>query len=240
VKGDYRMAGVPGTGASIALGFEQPGGAVTGRLLPTGRPRDLLQTMMGDVEVSIVDAANPLVFVRARDLGLKGWELPVAVDSDPDLLARLESVRAAAAVKMGLASDPAEATRNSPSVPKVAFISPTTDYMMTSGMRMPASDIDLVARIMSMGRLHSTYAVTGAICTAGATKIAGTVMYDMITPESRASSRVRLGHPSGEITVDVELETGTPEPHYVCATVYRTARRIMEGFVYVPESLFVS
>jgi 2-methylaconitate cis-trans-isomerase PrpF len=240
VEGDHYIAGVPGTGASISLGFEQPGGAVSGRLLPTGRPRDMLQTKIGAVEVSIVDAANPLVFVRAQDLGLKGWELPVAVDSDPDLLARIESVRAAAAAKIGLVGDPAEATRSSPAVPKIAFVSPATEYTMTSGMKMLASDIDLVTRIMSMGKLHSSYAITGAICTAGAAKIAGTLVYDMIASERHAASEVRLGHPSGAVTVDVELETGTPESRYVCATVYRTARRIMDGVVYVPESLFGS
>jgi len=238
VEGDYRIAGVPGTGAKVSLEFERPGGAVTGRLLPTGRAQEVLETDAGPVTVSIVDAANPVVFVRAQDLGLKGTELPQEVDSDPELLARIESIRAAAAVRIGLARDPADATRNSPAVPKIAFVSPPADYVLTSGVKMPAEDVDLVARIMSMGKLHSAYAITGAICTAGAARLEGTVVHEMVPAQRRASTDVRIGHPSGAVEVGVQLDTRGPEPEYVCATVYRTARRIMEGFVYVPESLF--
>lgn len=236
VEGDYRIAGIPGTGARISLDFERPGGAVTGRLLPTGRVREMLPTENGPFEVSIVDAANPLVFVRAEDLGLKGGELPYQVDSDPELLARIESIRAAAAVRIGLAKDAADATRNSPAVPKIAFVSPPDDYLMTSGVKMPAGDIDLVARIMSMGKLHSAYAITGAICTAGAARLEGTIVHDMIPAERRASSGVRIGHPSGAVEVNVRLDTSGAGPEYLCATVYRTARRLLDGFVYVPVS----
>ncbi len=236
--GDYRIAGVPGAGARVSLDFDQPGGSVTGKLLPTGEPREILQTEFGALEVSIVDAANPVVFFRARDLGLGGCELPARVDSDRDLLARIENVRAAAAVKIGLARDIADATRNSPAVPKVAFVAPSAEYTMTSGVSMSVNEIDLVARIMSMGKLHSAYAVTGAICTAGAARIEGTVVHEMIAPARGNSTEVRIGHPGGSIAVNVNLTTRKGAPEYVCATVYRTARRIMDGFVYVPEALF--
>lgn len=237
VEGDYQIAGVPGTGARVALDFERPGGSVTGRLLPTGKAREVLETRFGPVEVSIVDAANPLVFVRARDLGLTGTELPGRVDSDAELLARIEAIRAAAAVRIGLATDPADATRNSPAVPKIAFVAPAADYAMTSGVKMAAGEIDFLARIMSMGRLHAAYAITGAVCTAGAAKIEGTVVQEMVSPARAASPEVRFGHPGGSVAVKVTMEAGAAEPAYVVATVYRTARRIMDGHVYVPAAL---
>jgi hypothetical protein len=238
VEGDYAIAGIPGTGARVSLEFHSPGGSVTGKLLPTGRPRDVVDTQFGSIEVSIVDAANPVVFLRAKDLGLRGWESPAVVDANPELLAKIESIRAAAAVKIGLAKNEADATKNSPAVPKIAFVSPAVDYAMTSGVRMPASEIDFVARIMSMGKLHSAYAITGAICTAGAAHIEGSVVHEMLSLRQRTASEVCLGHPSGSVAVDVNLRPGKGEPEYECATVYRTARRILDGFVYLPEAIF--
>lgn len=238
VDGEYCIAGVPGAGARVSLEFERPGGAVTGKFLPTGRAQEVLRTESGPVTVSIVDAANPVVFVRAQDLGLKGWELPAEVDSNADLLARIEDVRAAAAVTIGLTRDATDASRNSPAVPKIAFVSPPADHPLTSGVKIPGTDIDLVARIMSMGRLHSAYAITGAICTAGAARVEGTVVWEVIPVERRVSPEVRIGHPSGAVAVGVSVDSSGGEPEYLRATVHRTARRIMDGYVYVPERCF--
>ena len=114
VRGDFALDGVPGTGARIALDFLDPGGAVTGRLLPTGRAQDALEVSgLGTVTASLVDATNPMVFVRAKDLGLDGTERPEDLDGRPGLPARLEAIRAAAAVRMGLARTPEEASRTS-------------------------------------------------------------------------------------------------------------------------------
>ncbi len=237
VEGDFQIAGVPGSGALVSLDFEQPGGSVTGKLLPTGLAREVLQTRVGPVEVSIVDAANPLVFVRAKDLGLTGVELPSRVDSDPELLARLEAIRAAAAVRVGLAKDWDDATRNCPAVPKIAFVAPPADYTMTSGVRMAAADVDFLARIMSMGKLHAAYAITGAVCTAGAARIVGTLVHEMVAAGKSSDDEVCLGHPGGSVTAKVVMTGPAENPTYVVATVYRTARRIMDGFVYVPAEL---
>ncbi len=236
VEGDYEIAGIPGTGARVSLEFHRPGGSVTGKLLPTGRPVDVVDTLFGSIEVSIVDAANPVVFFQAQDLGLKGWELPSAIDSNPELLAKIENIRGAAAVKIGMAKDLADATKNSPAVPKIAFISPAVEYAMTSGVKMQASQIDFVARIMSMGKLHSAYAITGAICTAGAARIPGTIVNQMLG-SGRQGSEICLGHPSGSVAVDVNIRPAKGEPEYECATVYRTARRILDGFVYVSDAV---
>ena len=238
VDGDYQIAGVPGTGATVALDFQRPGGSVTGKLLPTGSPREMLDTRFGPVEVSIVDAANPLVFFRAADLGLTGTELPPRIDSDPDMLARIEAIRAAAAVRIGLAADWADAAKTSPAVPKIAFVAPPVDYVMTSGVKMSAGDVDFLARIMSMGKLHAAYAITGAVCTAGAAKIPGTVVHEVIPAGRAVGDEVTLGHPGGSVTVRAQMEGDAAGLSYVVATVYRTARRILDGQVYVPGSLF--
>lgn len=233
VKGDYAIASVPGTGARVALDFESPGGTRTGKLLPTGNPQDILETDTGPIIASLVDAANPLVFVRARDLGLSGTELPDQIESNVELMKRLEHIRAAAAVRMGLARDWADATQRVQSVPKIAFVSAPADYTISGGILISASEMDVVVRMLSMGIPHGAYPITGAVGTAGAARIAGTVVQEMVPPSQQHSPTVRLAHPSGTIQVraDVRIEEG--QFKYVCGTVYRTARRIMEGFVYI-------
>jgi methylitaconate Delta-isomerase len=237
VKGGYEISGIPGTGAKVALDFERPGGSVTGKLLPSGHVTDILQTSFGPIEVSIVDAANPLVFFRARDLGLTGKELPTRVDSDPALLARIEEIRGASAILVGMAKDLADATRNSPAVPKIAWVAPGSDYVTTAGDTIKAGDFDFLARIMSMGKLHASFAVTGAVCLAGAASIPGTVVNEMLPADKAAGSEICFGHPGGTLSVAAKMESGASGPEYVVGTVFRTARRIMDGFVYVDEAL---
>lgn len=229
VEGDYQIAGVPGTGARVALDFESPGGALTGKLFPTGK----LQEKIDAIDVTIIDAANPFVFVRARDLGLKGIELTNEIDSNGELAVRLENIRAIVAVKIGLAHDIAEASVKSPAIPKIALVSPPADYKMTSGIVMCADQVDVVSRMLSMGKVHGAYPTTGAIGTAGAARIEGTIVYEMIPPDQRALPEVRIGHVSGSIGVDATITRQGSEYQYVRGTVYRTARRIMDGYVYI-------
>lgn len=233
VEGDYAIASVPGNGARVALDFESPGGTRTGKLLPTGNPHDILETETGPIIASLVDAANPLVFVRARDLGLSGTELPDQIEANVELMKRLEHIRAAAAVQMGLARDWADATQRVQSVPKIAFVSAPANYTISGGILISASEMDVVVRMLSMGIPHGAYPITGAVGTAGAARITGTVVQEMVPPAQQHSPTVRLAHPSGTIQVraDVRIEEG--QFKYVCGTVYRTARRIMEGFVYI-------
>lgn len=234
VHGDFALDGVPGTGARIALDFLDPGGAGTGRLLPTGRPCDLLEVAgLGPVRASLVDATNPVVFVAAKDLGLEGIEGPDELDARADFLARIEAIRAAAAVRMGLATTPEEATRASPAVPKVAVVAPPAAYRSLAGARIEPSAIDLVARVVSMGRVHRAIALTAAMCLAVAVRVPGTLPHALAAPGPPGD--VRVGHPSGILPVAATVEQaadGTPVARVV--TVYRTARRLMEGFVLVP------
>ena len=230
VAGDAQVPGVPGTGAPVRLDFGE-GTSTLGRgVLPTGRPREALDVKGRSVEVSLVDAANPVVFVRAPDIGLRGTELPDELG--PDDLARLRAVRAAATVRLGLVDRPDEADVRSPAIPKVYAIAPPADYVDRTGRRIAATEIDVVGRGLSMGVPHAAYAGTVALCTGVAAAIPGTVVAEVGRPA--ATGRFRIGHPSGTIAVAVSVEPGPGGPVVRRAALERTARRIMDGTVYVP------
>jgi 2-methylaconitate cis-trans-isomerase PrpF len=219
VEGDFELPGVPGRGARIALDFLDPGGAVSGRLLPTGRARD----SVGGIEASLVDATNPVVFVRARDLGLSGAETPQAIDADRALGARLEAIRVEAAGLMGIPGSAA--------VPKIALVAPAGAFTALDGRAYGPDDIDLRARVMSMGNCHRAFALTAAMCLAVAARIPGTLVHEC----ARAGSGdLRLGHPSGATPIAASVVTRDGAAWAERVTVYRTARRLMEGFVRVP------
>jgi len=239
VDGDYAIDGIPGTGAMILLEFLAPGGSMTGQLLPTGRPTDTLEVPgVGTLTVSLVDAANPAVFVRPADLGLSGLETADRVDGDSALLARIEAIRAHAAVRIGLAKTAAEATAMSPGVPKIAFVTFPQGYAASDGRAFAAEQIDLVGRIMTMGGLHRAYALTGGICTAVAAQVEGTLVHEAARGAGGGERTVRIGHPSGiiEVGVDVRHRDGAWTVEKVATR--RTARRLMEGAALVPASVW--
>ena len=234
--GDFAIPGVPGTGASIRLDYLEPAGAVTGSLLPTGRTVDKVDVAgVGVVEMSIVDAANPLIFVRWEDLGLTGDELPDDIDANPALLARFERVRTQAGVHMGLVKSTDEGTAVSPSVPKLALIGPPRDYPLSGGSIQKAAEMTLRASMMSMGRVHRSYALTGAICTAVAAELPGTLVAEAAGPQL-SGSEIRIGHPAGVLPMVAEVDRSGDEWSVPLVTGYRTARRLMAGSVIVPDS----
>jgi 2-methylaconitate cis-trans-isomerase PrpF len=220
VTGDFELPGVAGKGARIALDFVDPGGARTGRLLPTGRARD----EVAGVQASLVDATNPMVFVRARDLGLTGAERPEAIDADRAISARLEAIRVAAADLMGIPGSAA--------TPKVAVVAPPTAFTALDGSAYPADQVDVVARVISMGNCHRAFALTAAMCLAVAARIPGTLVRECSSARDEAD--VRLGHPSGVLPLDARVVTRDGDAWAERVTVYRTARRLMEGFVRIP------
>jgi hypothetical protein len=239
-EGDYAIDGVPGRGGKITLHFVDPGGSVSGKLLPTGNVADVIEAPdVGEITVSIVDAANPVVFIRARDLGLTGTEI-YEVDGSTEIRQRLEAIRSRGAVILGLASSPEEANEISQDVPKIAFVSEPQDYKAVTGQMIGKGEVDLVARIMSMGTLHKAYAATGAICTAGTAKMQGTVVNEMLGETAREGREVRLGHPGGIIPVGADVRRKGDSYEYGEAVLGRTARRLMDGYVYVPEKYFYS
>jgi 2-methylaconitate cis-trans-isomerase PrpF len=233
--GTFDVPGVPRSGAAIQLDWIDPAGSVTGRLLPTGRVRDELDVPeVGTVPISLVDATNPLLFVRWESLGLTGREHADEIDTDPSLLARIEQVRAHAAVLAGIAETPAQATAEIPSVPKLAFVGPPQDYELTSGETQSASDITLRAGMMSMGRLHRSYALTGGMCTAVAAAIPGTIAAEAA---GDAQPDSRIGHPAGVLSLSAAVAADGDTWKVDSVTGYRTARRLMEGVVLVPDEM---
>lgn len=240
VEGDYAIDGVPGTGARILLDFAATAGAVTGRLLPTGRPSDRLDVPgLGPVEVSIVDAGTPCVFVRAKDMGLAGTETPAEIEANRALNERIERIRGTAAAHLGIVGHWQEAAQKSPYLPFLAMVSPRADYVaFTTGQTVQAERADLVSRLLFMLRMHKAYPVTGTVCTGAAAKIPGTIVYEVACPESRERSLIRIGHPAGVIEIDTAVELLAEGPRLVRASLGRTARRLMEGYAFVPWSTY--
>lgn len=232
VIGDYEIAGVPGTGAKIMLDFAGTAGAVTNKVLPTGKAKDLVEIEeFGKLEVSIVDVANPMVFVRAKDLGLTGIETPAELGGNKKMLTLLEKIRAKAAVMIGMAKDEADALQNSPAFPMIAFVSEPQEYAdFTTGKKIATEEVDLVSRLMFMQVMHKTYAGTGTTCTGAAAKIPGTIANEVCRSQN---SMVRIGHPAGVIDIEVEVEETTQGVEIKRAAFGRTARRIMDGYSYI-------
>ena len=235
-EGDYAIAGVPGSGARIVMNFPNSAGSKTGRLLPTGKVRDRITLADGrSIEVSLVDAANPAVFFKAADVGLSGRELPSDCERDPSILAVMEDIRTTAGVMMGLAPSK---DRVGPAVPKVAFVSAPATYESSDGETIRGADIDLVARTLALGAMHKTYAVTGGICLAAAAMIDGTVVNDLVGARAKTSGEIRIGHPTGALEVFVEIGNKGAGWELAKAGVCRTARPIMEGYVYASRRAF--
>lgn len=233
-RGTLAIPGVSGTGAPVRLDFLQPGGATTGRLLQTGRSIERIEVEgVGMIEVSMVDAANATVFVRARDVGLSGLELPDELEARPETLALLDAIRRRASVSMGIARD-TEAARGKTSVPFVGIVSPAADAATVSGGTIARSEIDLHARVISSGQPHRALPLTVSLCTAVAARIEGTVVAEMLAPGAVEGGALRLGMPSGILTVgaDVAIEDGRWVAR--AGSFYRTARRLFDGRVWVP------
>lgn len=238
VGGDYHIDGVPGTGARIALDFADTAGAITGSLLPTGNPVDTLDVPgVGRIDVSIVDAGTPCVFVRAADMGLAGTEVPAAIDADRDLNDRIERIRGTAAAAVGIVDCWQDAAQKSPYLPFFAIVSPPTDYLdFTTGKTIAADKVDMVSRLLFMLRMHKAYPVTGTVCTGAAAKIAGTLVHQVTRAESPGQAAVRIGHPAGVIDIDACVEAQGDSLRLTRAALGRTARRLMEGYGLVPWS----
>jgi len=236
-EGNYAIDGVPGTGARIVLNFLNSGGSKTGKLLPTGNVVDEIILRSGKtIRVSIVDAANPSVFVKATDIGLTGIEMPQDTETNPEILEIMEDIRTTAAVLMGLS---ASKEKTGPAVPKVAFVSAPQDYVAMNGSKVQAEQVDLVARTKALAVMHKAYAVTGGICAATAALIAGSVVNEIVGEQAKASGTVRLGHPSGTLDLEISLnKTENGGWNLSKAGVSRTAKPIMDGYVYVSRSIF--
>ncbi len=240
VEGNHAILGVPGTGAKIVLDFADSAGSITGKLLPTGHVIDVLQVEgIGEIEVSLVDAGNPLVFLRAKDLGLTGAETPQEIDSDSQLLVKIEKIRSFAAEKIGVVDDWRKATQERPYVPFVAICAPPVSYRdWITGKPVDSNSIDLSIRLLFMQKMHKTFPVTGAICSVAAGMIPGTIANQVARPGIIENGALRIGHPAGVMTPTGKVEKKNGVFILKKAKVDRTARCLMKGYAFIPKGTF--
>ena len=243
-EGDFSIDGVPGTAAKVLLKFVSPQGAASGKLLPTGQPKNIIEIESKEYEYSFVDAANPVIFVHPEDFGVTGTETPAQFNALPDceeICRKLEIIRGTGAILLGFAKDLEDARVNSQTLPKIAFATKPTDYTAGSGKAIGAEQIDLVGRLFSVNmKMIDAYMGTGAICTVTAANTPGTIVNEIVCgggkhPDDHAP-HVRIGHPWGIMDVYADLQDNEDGTHTVLSgNLERTARRIMEGSVYVRD-----
>lgn len=230
VDGGFSIDGVNGRGARIELEFLQPGGASTGRLLPTGKAIDQLVIEDGsEITASLIDAANPVAFVEAGALALDGREMPAELEKG-GLLDRLEHIRVAAAVAMGLASDSADARSRITNLPLIAIVSAARDSVSLAGRGLAAVDCDIVVRFISAGNPHRAIPMTGAMCTAIAAGVPESIVARVA--DHRGDGKLNIAHPSGIMQVSTDIVCVNGQTEARSATVYRTARTLMTGQVH--------
>lgn len=235
VSGDYRIDGVPGTGAKIMLDFAQTGATLGKGLLPTGSATEPLKIEgAGEYKISVVDAANPAVFVKAADFGLTG------VEKFEDLLANqalwdiTDKIRGTVGVNLGMYEDLRAFLRINPTMPFCILVYPPVDYVnFETGKVVTADSYDLKGVIRFAGAVHRAYSGTGSVCTAVAAMIEGTVAHEVVSAAAKKAEVIRIGHPSGIMEDEIKVEKVGADYQIVRAAFGRTARRIMEGYIYL-------
>ncbi|RYF33982.1 MAG: hypothetical protein EOO26_06150 [Comamonadaceae bacterium] len=234
VLGACAIAGVPGTGAEILMDYTDTIGAKTGKLLPTGRSVDTVTMEDGRrIEVSVVDAATPCVFIAAHSLGLTGSELPPEISADRALIETIGEIQSKAGEQIGLYEHWRDV--HLPGLPLAVIVAEPADYTDTNRDAVRATDCDLRARLVFLGKCHDSMAGTGSMCTAAASRVPGTVVHAAVGARAVTES-LRIGHPLGVMEVKVVARAGA-EPaatRFDALGLTRTARRLMAGAVYVP------
>ncbi|MGF6282824.1 2-methylaconitate cis-trans isomerase PrpF [Pseudomonas silensiensis] len=234
-EGDFVLDGVAFPAAEVVLEFLNPGGS-DGSILPTGNAVDELDIPgIGKLSVTLLNAGNPTIFIDAEKVGLIGTETQDRVNSDTQLLAQLETIRAHCTVAMGLAESAEEATRLRPHTPKLCMVAKPQAYQAAGGKQVEPCDIDVIARILSMGKLHHAITGTGAVAVAVAAGLDGTLINRLVG--DIGDRQVRMGHTAGSVAVGAK--TALEDGAWVVekAVMSRSARRLMEGWIRIPETL---
>lgn len=232
--------GVPGRtrpGSLIENEYVDPAGAILGRgLLPTGSACDRMSSPIGDVDLSVVDAANLVAFVKPETFGLDGYELPDRVNGDEALLSRVERLRAHVAAELGLVDDARDALLGTSIVPVIVLVAGPRDHVTSPGTSVAAGDADLALRAFTMQRMHHAFPLTGLLCTAAAAAVPGTLVSD--GRGAAGTGLLRIAHPKGIAEARSSPLDGTTEasPGPLSVTVARSARRLMAGKVFVREA----
>ena len=237
--GDFELDGVTFPAAEVQLEFLDPAAdeeGAGGSMFPTGNLVDDLEVPgVGTLNVTLINAGIPTIFVNARDIGYSGAELQNDINSDPKALAMFETIRAHGALRMGLIDKLEDAARRQ-HTPKVAFVAPPAAYVSSSGKPVSAQSVDLLVRALSMGKLHHAMMGTAAVAIGTAAAIPGTLVNLAAGGEQRDA--VRFGHPSGTLRVGAEARQVDGQWTVTKAIMSRSARVLMEGWVRVPGDSF--
>ena len=233
-SGDFELDGVTFPAAEIVLEFMDPSDdGDGGAMFPTGNLVDTLEVPgVGSFPATLISAGIPTVFVNALDIGYQGTELREDINGDPAQLARLEHIRVAAALRMGLIQTPEEAATRQ-HTPKIAFVSPPRAYTASSGKTIAAADVDLLVRALSMGKLHHAMMGTAAVAIGAAAAVPGTLVNQAAGGGVRQA--VRFGHPSGTLRVGAEARQIDGQWQVTKAVMSRSARILMQGCVHIPS-----
>ncbi|PZW76015.1 MULTISPECIES: 2-methylaconitate cis-trans isomerase PrpF [unclassified Pseudomonas] len=237
--GDFELDGVTFPAAEVQLEFLDPaadeeGGG--GAMFPTGNLVDDLEVPgVGTFKATLINAGIPTIFVNAADIGYTGSELQDAINGDAAALQRFETIRAHGAVRMGLIEHIDQAAGRQ-HTPKVAFVAAPSTYTASSGKAVPAEEIDLLVRALSMGKLHHAMMGTAAVAIGTAAAIPGTLVN--LAAGGGERSAVRFGHPSGTLRVGAEARQVDGQWTVTKAIMSRSARVLMEGWVRVPGDSF--
>ena len=236
--GDFELDGVTFPAAEVQIEFLDPAddGEDGGAMFPTGNVVDQLDVPdIGSFKATFINAGIPTIFLNASDIGYKGAELQDDINADPVALAKFEKIRAYGAVKMGLMSDISEAEQRQ-HTPKIAFVAPPKTYVSSSGKAVNNSDVDLLVRALSMGKLHHAMMGTAAVAIGTAAAIPGTLVN--IAAGGGEREAVRFGHPSGTLRVGAQATFENKQWQVKKAIMSRSARVLMEGWVRVPADSF--
>ncbi len=237
--GDFELDGVTFPAAEVQLEFmdpaaEEEGGG--GAMFPTGQLVDDLEVPgVGTLKATMINAGIPTIFINAEAIGYTGTELQDDINSDPKALALFETIRAHGAVRMGLIKHIDEAAKRQ-HTPKVAIVAKPAAYASSSGKQINASDIDLLVRAMSMGKLHHAMMGTAAVAIGTAAAIPGTLVN--LAAGGGERDAVRFGHPSGTLRVGAQATLVNGKWSVIKASMSRSARVLMEGTVRVPADAF--
>ncbi|CUA85210.1 2-methylaconitate cis-trans isomerase PrpF [Pseudidiomarina woesei] len=234
--GDFELDGVTFPAAEVQVEFMDPAAdddGEGGSMFPTGNVVDEFEVPgLGKLQATFINAGIPTIFVNAADIGYTGTELQGAINENADALLMFENLRAHGAVKMGLIASVDEAAARQ-HTPKIAFVAPPADYVSSSGKAINATDIDVLVRAMSMGKLHHAMMGTAAVAIATAAAVPGTLVN--LAAGGGDRNQVVFGHPSGTLRVGAEAKQVNGEWTVTKAIMSRSARVLMEGWVRVPH-----
>lgn len=237
VIGDYSIDGCPGTGARITLDWASVLAQKPECILPTKNVIDSVTVNGKAYDVTITGIGNYVIFIHASSLNMIGTEAPDEISKNDKLMALLERIRGEVSVRLGMVDKPEDAVRVTPYQPFVAIVAEPKSYNTINGSKVEKSDINLTSRLVFMQKVHKTYPISAATGIGAAARIPGTIVWDILKERVQDDASIVIGHPSGKMDVESIAEVKEDSIDFRRLAVFRTARRIMDGYVYVKKTV---